>query len=422
MRGTRQARIRICLGLAASASATVYFQESFADGWDSKWVTSGAKDAKELGEFKHVAPKLGSDDKGIKTGEDARFYQISAKMDSPINNKGKTLVVQYSVQHEQDLDCGGAYIKLLEDGLDQSKFGGDSEYKLMFGPDICGTGTRRTHAILSYDKKSTEGKLENFLHTKNIKVETDTAPHLYTMILKADDTYDVKIDGKSVQDGKISENWEMLHAKKIKDPAQSKPKDWVDDKMISDPEDKKPEGWDDIPKQLPDPEASKPDDWDDEDDGEWEAPMVDNKEYKGEFKAKQIENPAYKGEWEHPEIDNPDYKEDSELHARCENCNYVGFELWQVKAGTIFDDIFITDSEAEAEAEAKKFEEKVAAYKKAKEAADAEAKAKAEEEAAKKKVEDEKKKAEEDAKKEADADAKEDDEEDKKKDEKKDEL
>ena len=62
-------RSTLCLGLAASASATVYFQESFADGWDSKWVTSGAKDAKELGEFKHVAPKFCSDDKGIKTGE-----------------------------------------------------------------------------------------------------------------------------------------------------------------------------------------------------------------------------------------------------------------------------------------------------------------------------------------------------------------
>ena len=27
--------------------------------------------------------------------------------------------------------------------------------------------------------------------------------------------------------------------------------------------------------------AKKPDDWDDEEDGEWEAPMIDNPEYKG---------------------------------------------------------------------------------------------------------------------------------------------
>lgn len=34
----------------------------------------------------------------------------------------------------------------------------------------------------------------------------------------------------------------------------------------------------------------------------------------------------------------------------CEPCSAVGFELWQVKSGTIFDDIIVTDSLAEAEA------------------------------------------------------------------------
>merc|ERR1712146_211514 len=59
------------------------------------------------------------------------------------------------------------------------------------------------------------------------------------------------------------------------------------------------------------------------------------------------------GEWVHPMIDNPDYKEDDMLYARCgadSKCGSVGFELWQVKAGTIFDNIIITDSVEEAEA------------------------------------------------------------------------
>merc|ERR1712179_436628 len=33
-----------------------------------------------------------------------------------------------------------------------------------------------------------------------------------------------------------------------------------------------------------------------------------------------------------------------------EGCTHVGFELWQVKSGTIFDDIIITDSLEEAKA------------------------------------------------------------------------
>ena len=55
----------------------------------------------------------------------------------------------------------------------------------------------------------------------------------------------------------------------------------------------------------------------------------------------------------HPEIPNPEYKEDKKLHLRAKDVSYVGFELWQVKSGTLFDDIIVTDSLAEAEAFAK---------------------------------------------------------------------
>jgi calreticulin len=80
-------------------------------------------------------------------------------------------------------------------------------------------------------------------------------------------------------------------------------------------------------------------------------------------------------------IPNPEYKEDKELHARCEKCTHVGFELWQVKSGTIFDDILVTDSIEEAKKHGeegwkvrKEAEQKaVDAAKEAKEASDKEA-------------------------------------------------
>merc|ERR1711992_260530 len=83
-------------------------------------------------------------------------------------------------------------------------------------------------------------------------------------------------------------------------------------------------------------------------DGEWEPPMINNPEYKGEWKPKQIDNPAYKGEWVHPEIDNPEYGADDSLYKFDDN-SHVGFEIWQVKSGTIFDNIIVTDDVAEAE-------------------------------------------------------------------------
>merc|ERR1712222_212381 len=85
-----------------------------------------------------------------------------------------------------------------------------------------------------------------------------------------------------------------------------------------------------------------------EEDGDWEAPQIPNPEYKGEWKQKQIDNPAYKGEWVYPMVANPAYKEDDTVYHRCNPCTAIGFELWQVKAGTLFDDIILTDSVEEA--------------------------------------------------------------------------
>lgn len=56
----------------------------------------------------------------------------------------------------------------------------------------------------------------------------------------------------------------------------------------------------------------------------------------------QIDNPAYKGPWVHPEIDNAEYSPDASLYKRSEICA-LGFDLWQVKSGTIFDNILFTD-------------------------------------------------------------------------------
>jgi len=250
------------------------------------------------------------------------------------SNKGKTLVVQYSVKHEQNIDCGGGYIKIIPSGLDQTSFNGDSSYNIMFGPDICGT-SKRTHLIFNYKGK-------NHLIKSEISCESDEFTHLYTLILNPDQSFQVLIDNKVEKSGTLPEGWDFLPAKEILDPSVSKPKDWVDQKEIADPSADKPEGWDDIPKQVRDPEAVKPEDWDAELDGEWEAPLIDNSEYKGEWKAPMIKNPAYKGEWVHPKVVNPDYKEDSDIYAY-ESNKYIGIEIWQVKSGTIFDHILVTD-------------------------------------------------------------------------------
>jgi len=281
------------------------------------------------------------------TSEGMKFYAIASKLAKPFSNKGKTLVVQFTAKYEKNeySFCGGGYIKLLPEGTDLASFDGNSEYSIMFGPDRCGHEVSRIHAIFGHNGK-------NLLKKDDIKLEYNDKnefTHLYTLIVHPDNTYEVLMDEVSKSKGTLHEHW-AFEQKEIDDPTDKKPKDWVDDAKIPDPEDKKPEGYDDIPRQIPDPAATKPDDWNEEEDGEWEPPMIDNPDYKGPWRPKMIDNPDYKGPWVHPKIPNPDYKPDDKLYAVCsEGCTHVGFELWQVKSGTIFDDIIITDSLEEAQ-------------------------------------------------------------------------
>lgn len=338
------ARLVLLLALvgAVFCDPTVYFREEFPEGWEDRWVSSTKKGA-EQGKFKWTAGKFYGDaeaDKGIQTSQDARFYGLSAKFDEAFSNEGKTLVVQFTVKHEQNIDCGGGYVKIFPSDLEQADMHGDSPYSIMFGPDICGPGTKKVHVIFNYKGK-------NLLVKKDIRCKDDVFSHLYTLIVRPDNTYEVKIDNKKVEGGELEADWDFLPPKKIKDPEAKKPEDWDDKEKIDDPEDVKPEDWE-KPEHIADPDATKPDDWDDEMDGEWEPPMIDNPEYKGEWKPKQIPNPNYSGVWVHPEIDNPEYTADDKLYAYSDIA-HIGFDLWQVKSGTIFDNILITDDESFAE-------------------------------------------------------------------------
>merc|ERR1711933_513568 len=147
---------------------------------------------------------------------------------------------------------------------------------------------------------------------------------------------------------------------------------------------------------IVDDEAKKPDDWDDEEDGEWEAPMGDNPAYKGDWYVKRISNPAYKGVWDAKKIANPEFVDDDALY-KYSDFGFIGFDLWQVKGGTIFDNVIITDDAAEADAFTKKW------------------KALSEVETAKKKEEDDAKKAEADKKAESSSDDDDDDDDDEEK-------
>merc|ERR1712226_1460218 len=180
---------------------------------------------------------------------------------------------------------------------DLTTFGDPTSYNIMFGPDKCGY-TKRTHLIFNYKGK-------NVLKKSDLAYKQDDfgISHLYRLTVKPDNTVTVAVDQEELYSGDMKEDWELLKPKIIPDPEDKKPGDWVDTSMMDDPEDAKPDDWV-TDKRIVDVEE----------DGEWEAPMKDNPEYKGDWKAKRISNPEYKGVWEAKKIDNPEFVDDDAVY------------------------------------------------------------------------------------------------------------
>jgi len=343
-------RTLACLGSLGLASGKIYFSDTFGAGWESRWTPSEWKKSDGTqGTFVAATGKWFKDaaeDTGIQTSEDSRFFGTSASFDS-FSNDGKELIIQYQAKYEKDVECGGGYMKIGPKMDDPKAFGDPTPYNIMFGPDKCGY-TKRTHLIFTYKGKNVLKKTD-----LPYKQEGEGTSHLYRLILKPDNTVKVEIDEENVYEGSIKEDWEILLPKEIEDPDDKKPAEWVESSMMDDPEDKKPDDWVQE-KRIIDDEAKKPEDWDDEEDGEWEAPMKDNPAFKGEWTVKRISNPEYKGVWEAKKIANPEYVDDDKVYSFAD-FGFIGIDLWQVKGGTIFDNVMITDDLAEADTFAKKW-------------------------------------------------------------------
>jgi len=96
----------VLASLCAASLAAVWFDEDFSkDGWEQRWVVSNWKKADgTAGTWDLDAGTYATDrvaERGLHTSQDARFYSISSKLPKAFSNKDKTLVVQFSVKHQQ---------------------------------------------------------------------------------------------------------------------------------------------------------------------------------------------------------------------------------------------------------------------------------------------------------------------------------
>jgi len=365
----------------------LHWAETFdGDVW-SRW--EHAQDEKYNGRFavERRSKEALVGDLGLLVPEEARHYGAAATFSPIQGSKNVAFVVQFETKFQEGLACGGAYLKLFNsEGRRAKDFKENTPYVIMFGPDKCG-GTDKVHFILQHKNPKTGTWEEK--HCKDPpSVPHDQLSHLYTLIISPDNSFDILIDGDKKTSGNLLSSMQppVNPPKEIDDPTDSKPEDWIDEVKMDDPTSSKPDDWDedapmqiadpkarmpsgwnqDAQQRIPDPAAKVPADWDEEEDGEWEAPIIDNPACKvgcGKWEPPKISNPAYKGKWYAPKIDNPLYK--GVWKARqVENPNYfvdetpcmlpqidsVGIDIWTMSKGIMFDNIVVATDPAKAKA------------------------------------------------------------------------
>jgi len=338
-------------------TGNTYFSETFDEGWHKRWIFSRWKEEDgKMGRWSLHGGKY-NHDRGLVTTENEKHYTVSAHF-MPFTNEGEELYIQYEVTlFQKDLLCGGAYMKIGPTMEDPRTFGGETPFNIMFGPDRCHS-LGRTHVVFQYEGKSVPKKYDI-----GWKQDPQFRNTLYRLAIFPNNTARVDIDMEKRYIGDMRNDWEIIEPKRIPDPDDEMPLDWHVEPMIDDPTDKQPEKWTDE-RRIEDMDAKPPVDWDEDVDGRWLRPHKDNPEWRGPWHIRRIHNPEYKGFWEPKLIPNPEYVPNDKVYM-WENFGYVGFDLWQVFSGTMFDNIVITSNRTVADQWAEKWKKNKALEQKA---------------------------------------------------------
>ncbi|CAL8071593.1 unnamed protein product [Orchesella dallaii] len=381
-------------------SESVHFYETFDDTDEAKkrWIVSRAQKEDNENVFKYEGRwefdlperRIFPNDRALVLHSKAKHAAISAKLDRKFEFNQKPLIVQYEVTFQNGMDCGGAYIKLLSDTKDMKldEFHDRTPYTIMFGPDKCGSDIK-LHFIFRH-KNPLNGTFEE-KHSKrpSNRVEdafNDKKPHLYRLVLKPTNRFEVFVDGLLINQGSLLEDMEppVNPPIEVEDPNDKKPADWDERERIPDDNSGKPVDWDedappkipdpsaqtpsgwleDEPEMIPDPGATMPEDWDESMDGSWEAPLIpnpkcedaigcgpwtapliENPNFRGKWQPPMIDNPNFKGKWSRRKIPNPDYFEDKEPF-KMAPIGAVGLEIWTMTDLVLFDNFIVSDKEA----------------------------------------------------------------------------
>lgn len=354
----------------------IIFFEKFADhSVEDYWIPTDAPNYTGAWQIQELElPQTSPHENGLVCKSRNSYSAISTKFNDPISIINETLVLQYEMRPQLAFTCSGPYIKLFSDkNFEPRDLTNETRYTIMFGPDRCGP-SKKMHFIFNYFHPKRHIYMQKSMkqtHKSIISVPIDVYNHLYTLIVRPNNTFSILIDNAEIINGSLFFNFEppLLEQREIDDPNDQKPDDWVDVPYVVDTSVKKPTDWDDR-KTIPDPERLQPPKgWllnedpmihQDQSDsnsplipnprcqsvgcGPYKPPEIPNSNYKGIWKPKLKTNPLYKGEWKPRKIKNPFYFMDMHPH-NFPAFTGIGFEMWHVNREIAFQNILIANDE-----------------------------------------------------------------------------
>ncbi|KAJ5077920.1 calreticulin-3 [Anaeramoeba ignava] len=191
----------ILIFISFPSFSTIFFKETFDRNWKERWVFS--ENDPDLGKWVLSPGKWFGNprvDIGLKSKTNNKLYAISSKFWEEIQStENKTIVIQFSVKFTQDIECGGGYIQIFGSDADQKVLDRENEYKILFGPDICAKH-KRIQFILGYNNSKLMWK-------KVVDWEKDKFTHVYTLVLKPENQYEVWVDLKKIESGSLLNDW-----------------------------------------------------------------------------------------------------------------------------------------------------------------------------------------------------------------------
>lgn len=319
-------------------------------------------------------------EKGLVINDKAKSHIISQILPAPIYHMNEPIVIQYEVRAQLTYHCFKSLLRVHTKTFDPFHQTNKTHGTIEFGPQHT---NKKTRAILNFYTTDKDGKEVAHKLEKEIRVPYDEIPHLYTLIIRPDNTFEYMIDAMSFMNGTFTHSFKIpvVEPRLIDDPTDSKPADWVDNEFYPDPNARKPDDWDENepemipnprylnppfgweenePEKIPDPKDKAPDDWNEFMFGEYKPkmirnpkcrvgcgkykpPMIKNKKYKGKWSPPMLRDPKYKGPWAPRKITNPKFTH--EYNYSLPGITGFSFNIWSAYHDVLVTNLFVGHNE-----------------------------------------------------------------------------